>query len=357
VQLDGIVGIDASAAASYYQEAYNAGNLIINSGNYSLYKKNPDNKVENFRNLFLDKNNSEEIFIKKHDDNNGMGNGGNGWGYDFFQTPLPNGWGSGNQNAPYLEMAEAFEHIDGSSGKLDRAAIEQGLWTTDQLWANKDPRFFATIYTQNTSWKGTMLDYHKGILKPDGTIQTDGSYNGILANGVQNKTTGFGVLKYLDESHGNLIGSNGDWATSSTDFIVFRLGEVLLNYAEAAFDLGKSDDALDAVNQIRDRAGIALLTAIDQDKIRHERRVELAFEGHRYWDLRRWRMATTVLSKNNSGLNYILDYNTGKYKLMLIDNVDGTVTPPAFYPQNYYLPITLARTGNNPNLIENPGYQ
>ncbi|HRP54457.1 RagB/SusD family nutrient uptake outer membrane protein [Agriterribacter sp.] len=357
VQLDGVVGIDASAANTYYQEAYNAAEQIINSHVYSLYKKYPDDKVVNFRNIFLEKNNAEQILVKRHDENNGMGNTGNGWGYDFFQCPLPNGWGSGNQNAVYLEMAEEFEYIDGRSGTLDRNVIQQGLWTTEQLWGDKDPRFFATIYTQNTTWQGSILDYHKGILKPDGTIQTDGSYNGILANGVQNKTTGFGVMKYLDESHGNLIGSNGDWATSSTDFIVFRLGEILLNYAEAALYLGKSDDALDAVNQIRERAGIATLASVDQDKIRHERKVELAFEGHRYWDLRRWRTAVTDLSRNFSGLQYILDYTTGKYKLLIIENVDGTVAPPAFYPQNYYLPITLTRTGNNPNLVENPGYQ
>lgn len=358
VLLDGVVGIDASTATAYYQQAYDAAKLIINSGNYSLYDKYPNDKVMNFRNLFLDKNNTEAIFVKKHDNSNAMGNGGNGWGYDFFQTPLPNGWSSGNQNAPYLEMAEEFEHIDGSSGKLDRNTIQQGLWTTDQLWANKDPRFFATIYTQNAPWKGTLLDYHKGILKPDGTIQDGGSYNGILANGTQNvNSTGFGVMKYLDESHDNLIGSNGDWATSSQDWIVFRYGEVLLNYAEAAFNLGKPSDALDAVNQIRARAGVAPLSSIDGDNIRHERKVELAFEGQRYWDLRRWRIAVTVLSKNSSGLRYVLDYATGKYKLMVVDNIDGIVTPPAFYPQNYYLPITLARTGNNPNLVENPGYQ
>jgi hypothetical protein len=160
----------------------------------------------------------------------------------------------------------------------------------------------------------------------------------------------------MDENHGNLIGSNGDWATSSTNWIVFRYGEVLLNYAEAAFNLGKTGDALDAVNQIRARAGIAPLTALTRDQIRHERKVELAFEGHRYWDVRRWRIAVDVLSKNNSALRYVLDYTTRKFKLMVIDNTDGTVTPPAFYPQNYYLPITLARTANNPNLVENPGY-
>lgn len=356
VQLDGIVGIDASKSTGYYQQAYDAAKLIMNSGVFSLYNKYPTDKVKNFRNLFIDKDNMEKIFVKEHNNSNGMGNLGNGWGYDFFQCPVPNGWGGGQQNAAYLEMAEEFEHIDGSSGKLDRAAIQQGLWTTDQLWANKDPRFFATIYTQNTLWLGALLDYHNGIRKPDGTYQWSGSYNGVLTNGNQSKFTGFGVMKYLDESHGNLIGGNGDWATSSTDFMVFRYGEVLLNYAEAAFNLGKMSDALDAVNLIRIRAGIATLSSIDRDKIRHERKVELAFEGHRYWDMRRWRIAVTGLTRSFSGLRYVLDYTTGKYQLMVLDDVDGTVSRPAFYPQNYYLPITLARTGNNSNLVENPGY-
>jgi hypothetical protein len=113
---------------------------------------------------------------------------------------------------------------------------------------------------------------------------------------------------------------------------------------------------LNAVNQIRSRAGIELLGSIDRDKIRHERRVELAFEGHRYWDVRRWRTAVNDLSKNNSGLRFILDYTTGKLKLEVIENIDGTVKPPIFLPKNYYLPITLNRTGKNRNLIENPGY-
>ena len=129
-----------------------------------------------------------------------------------------------------------------------------------------------------------------------------------------------------------------------------------MNYAEAALNLEKPSEALDAVNQIRFRAGIASLSSIDVGKIRHERKVELAFEGHRYWDLRRWRIAESILSQNSSGLSFVLDYNTRKYKLIVVDNIDGTVTPPAFYPQNYYLPITIARTGNNPNLVENPGY-
>jgi len=356
VQLNGIVGIDPSKKDGYYQLAYDAAKQIINSNKFSLYNANAD-KVKNFREIFVKKDHSEVILARKHSYTD-RGAGGNGWSWDFFQTPYANAWGVGNTDAPYLEMAEEFEHIDGSSGKLDRNAIQQGLWTTEDLWANKDPRFFATIYTQNTMWKGSKVDYHRGIIKPDGTVQLTDSYEGILATGFQNpdkhslKSTGFGVMKYLDESKDN----SGNRGTSGTDYIVFRYGEILLNLAEAAFELGKTGDALDAVNQIRTRAGIATLTAIDRDKIRHERKVELAFEGQRYWDARRWRTAVTDFSKNNSALRYVLDFTTGKYQLVVVPEIDGITPAPAFFQQNYYLPVTLARTGSNPNLVENPGY-
>ena len=352
VQLSGVLGIDQSKKTAFYQASYDAAKQIINSNNYALYNADA-NKVTNFKNIFLVKNNSEVIFAKRHNSADGT-TGGQGWTYDFFQCPPPQAWSGGNNEAPYLEMVEEFEHIDGTPGKLDRAAIQQRLWTTDELWANKDPRFFATIYTQNTPWQGKKVDWYQGIQKPDGVVQLEGSYNGILAVGpgyIRSEMTSFGVMKYLDENHNNF----GQWATSSTDYIVFRYAEVLLNLAEAAFELGKNGEALDAINQIRSRAGIATLASIDRDKIRHERKVELAFEGQRYWDARRWRTAAKDFSRNGSALRYILDYATGKYKLKVIEKHDG-LTDPVFFEHNYYFPITLARTANNKNLVENPGY-
>lgn len=356
VQLNGILGIPSNEAENYYNKAYEASKAIMESGLFALYNNDAD-KTQNFKNIFLVKRNSEVILAKQHNEINGLTSGGNSWNYDFFQCPKPQGWNGGNNDGPYLEMAEEFEYIDGTSGKFDWENLENGLWTMEELWGNKDPRFFATIYTQNTPWKGGLVDYHNGLILPDGTILTDGDYNGILAlgsQGIPSKTfyTGFGVMKYLDES-----ADNSNWVSNSkTDYIVFRYAEILLNMAEAAFELGKTDKALEAVNQIRSRAGIALVTDIDREKIRHERKVELAFEGQRYWDLRRWRIATSVLSVNRSGLRYILDYNTRKYKLKVIPNIDGEVTAPKFNAHNYYFPITLARTGKNENLVENPGY-
>jgi len=355
VQLDGLLGIPLDQADVYYNKAYEASKEIVNSDLFELYNVDAD-KVQNFKNIFLVKRNKEVIFAKQHNEVNGL-NGGNSWNYDFFQCPKPQAWNGGNNDGPYLEMVEEFEYVDGTSGKLDWENFEDGLWSMEELWGNKDPRFFATIYTQDTPWKGGFVDYHNGLILPDGSVLTDGDYNGVLALGSQGVPgrqfyTGFGVMKYLDET-----ANNNDWvANSKTDYIVFRYAEILLNLAEAAYELNKPNEALDAINQIRSRAGIASISDIDREKIRHERKVELAFEGHRYWDLRRWRIAASVLSDNFSGLRYILDYETRKYRLQVIPNIDGEVTAPQFNEHNYYFPITLARTGKNQNLVENPGY-
>lgn len=353
VQLNGLLGFSDKPTV-YYQKCYDACQQLMNSGEYSLYNEDAD-KITNFKNVFLKKNNSEVIMAIQHDATQRTTSGGNGWVWDFFQCPHPQAWGAGNQNAPYLEMAEEFEHTDGTSGKLNEAVINSKLWTMDELWANKDPRFFATVWTQGTAWQNRTVDFHNGLILPDGTISREGSYKGVAAEGDQyvdnSYGTGFGVMKYLDGSHDN----TGERATSSTDFILFRYGEVLLNYAEAAFELGKTDDALNAINQIRERAGIAKLTSITREQIRHERKVELAFEGHRYWDLRRWRIAKSVIPINRSGLRYVLDYNTRKYKVMIMRNYDGA-NAPIFSDRNYYLPITASRISNNPNLVENPEY-
>ena len=323
-----------------------------------MYNDDAD-KVKNFKDIFLKKRNSEVIFARQHDGSD-KEVGGAGWCYDYFQCPYPNGWSNGNHDAPYLEMAEAFEYKDGSPGKIKEEFYEKDrLVTMDELWQDKDPRFFATIYTQGTQWQGRTLNYYNGLILPDGSVQQQGSYEGVLANGEQKYwvACGFGVMKYLDESKNNGDGSTAGIFGSKQDFIVFRYGEILLNYAEAALALGKTSEALDAVNQIRTRAGIAQLTSIDVDKIRQERRVELAFEGHRYWDLRRWRIAEDVLSRNMCGLKFILDYTTRKFRIQKVEKIDGATNTPLFRHENYYFPLTHVRTNQNPNLVENPGYK
>ena len=353
VQLNGLLGIPSAEANNYYQKAYDAANEIINSGKHALYNEDAD-KVVNFKNVFLQKKNPEMILCKQYTWSDGRA-GGNGWTYDFMQCPNPQAWGLGNANAPYLETVEAFEYVDGRSGQLDRDAIQQGLWNLDDIFGGKDPRFYATIWMHDTPWRDSKIDFHSGLIA-NGEI-VDGptlGYEGVPAWGSQIfwnvYLTGFGVMKLLDESRP----PSATYARDGSDYTVFRYGEVLLNFAEAAFELGRTSEALDAVNEIRNRAGIPELTAISRELIQHERFVELAFEGHRYWDVRRWRIAETVLNRFLHGIRYILDYDTRKLQFIVTpqDGLTGLVFPS----RQYYFPITLARRAANPNLVENPGY-
>lgn len=363
VQMNGLLGFSGNEASSYYQKSYEASMKIINDGHHDLYNQDAD-KTENFKNIFLKEGNIETIFAKRYD---GVSNGGMVWGYDFAQAPNPHAWGAGNKDAPFLEMVYEFEMIDGRPGSLTSEELTGKLWSMEELWGGRDPRLHATIYTQDTPWKGGKVDFHNGIIKEDGTMVYQGSYSGangsgpaVLAKGRDSQPTGtgFGVMKYLDPNADNMQGI----PNSKTDYIVFRYAEVLLNLAESAYELGKKGEALDAINKIRNRAGMPTLTSITMKDIIHERKVELAFEGHRYWDLRRWRMAEEKLTGGNSGLRYVYDYANDKYAIWLFDKTAETVygngnRVPLFRPHYYYFPITLARTGQNPNLVENPGYE
>jgi hypothetical protein len=350
IQLNGLLGIPQDQAAGYFQKSVAAAQKIATLG-YTLYKGNAD-KVKNFRELFLVKRNSEMIFVRQQDRIR------NWLFYDFALCPKPHGYDAGMAAPIYLEMVEEFEYLNGASGKLDRNAIQQGLWSMEELLGGRDPRLYASIWTNGMPWKGDTIRSHRGLIGGDGILleNQQQAYGGISAWGNQNAGgnfgSGFGVLKMLDEN-----GEANMDQLGNMDCPIFRYGEVLLNLAESAYEIGQTDVAQAALNQIRDRAGIERKSVIDLETIRHERKVELFFEGHRYWDLRRWRIAEDKLAKPGSGLRFILDYNTRKYKIEVINDYDGVNNRPRFEEHYYYLPITLGRTGQNPNLVENPGYR
>jgi hypothetical protein len=342
--LNGLLGVPSSRSQELYQASYDASKQIIDEAKFTLYNGNSD-KVKNFKALFTTKKNSEVIYAREFNSTTqGVAHFWDNWNYPYGFGAWP-----GDGTGPYLEMAEEFEWIDkapGSPGTLDRTAIQSGLWSMDALWGKKEPRFFASLYTHTTPFKGVSLDMTSGYL--------DGSGNPVVSHGGNlsyDLNTGFGILKYCDETYAPY------WDDSRTDWIVFRLGYILLNHAEASFELSKTSDALSAINQVRNRAGVTPLTTLTRENIRHERKVELAFEnGYRYYDLKSWRLCENLLSKQYSGLEYYKDKVSSNYKLVILKNVDGS-TSPLFRPKDYYLPLTPKRISNNPNLApENPGY-
>ncbi len=364
VQQNGVMGIPAGEANRYYTAAMEASKVIMDGGTFQLYNKFPSDPVKNFSQLFIDENNNPEvIFAEKWD---AAQNKGHSW--DNLATPagFSSSWNS-NFNV-LLDFADLFDYQNGTSGALDRSLMNGvARWSVDSIFGKRDPRFRASVYYPETTWQGDKVYFHSRTYYTDPATNTrknstnetfviPGSISadyptGWKAKGPNRNTirTGLYVRKRVNES---LLPAA--YGQSSTDFIIFRYAEILLNYAEAAFQLNKTAEALDAINLVRARAKMPARTSLTQDNIRQERQVELAFEEHRYWDLRRWRIAEQVLNNTRfKELNYEYDFDTKKYILKLT-NAEGAAR--IFLPRHYYLPLGIGQLADNPNLVENVGY-
>ena len=135
-----------------------------------------------------------------------------------------------------------------------------------------------------------------------------------------------------------------------------RYAEILLNQAEAAFYLGKKQEALDLINQVRERAGAKLYTLdqLTEENIRKERRMELVFEKHSFWDLRRWRIADKLMNnKKYTALCPYYIYDEGKY-IFTKEEISTTYT---YDVKVNYAKVPDGEISKNPNLLpNNPGY-
>lgn len=338
MQLDGLLGIPNPQ--TYWQKAYDTAKIIINESGHALYNGNSD-KAINFQNLFVDENNSEVIFSQRFDPELKPHSFSNLAQPDGFNA----GWGS-NYNVFY-DTVKLFDFEDGTTGNIPDSQLTGQRWTSEELFGKRDPRFRASVFYPEAPWQGSMFTSHWT------TTNYDSAPEGwqLRANTRNRVRTGFHLRKRIDES---LILPPGN--TDGTDYIVLRLGEIYLNLAEAAFQLGKIGEATDAVNMVRDRAGMPARGTVTWDNIIQERRVELFAEDHSYWDLRRWRIAAQEINgKSLKGLRFTYDGITRDYSIQ-IRNAEGNIIRP-FQERNYYLPIGLARISDNPNLVENPGYE
>lgn len=365
VQLDGLVGIPADKAEGYFKDAKAAAKKIIDSGKFALYSAKSD-KAENFQYLFLDETsaNTEQIFTKAFDASD------KGNSFDYFNAPQSFKLDYGCVTNPTADFVADFEYVDGSDGALkvkDGSGNPIKYNDPTDLFKDKDPRMLGSILYPFCPWQGGKVEVRKGIVKPDGTVVTASSlgdkYEGTnvtiaAKDGTLTSTdvtkTGFYIKKFMTPN--KVV----DWGKGEANWMVFRYGEVLLNFAEACVELGDNAEALAAVNQLRTRAGIAPRTSINRDQVRHERRVELAFENHRWWDIRRWHIADQLLNATQfKALNPYLVWEDGKkveqmkYIFKIEDAPKNTRT---FLPKLYYERIPAEAISTNPNITQNPGY-
>ena len=365
VDLNGLVGIDKALANDYFELAYKAVKELEKSKRFSLYRKNSD-KEKNFAELFLAEDSPENIFCKYFQRNV------NAHGWDVYFVPdqdRGNGFSS-NMN-PTLEFVEMFEHKDGTPANFAERAKDTYFDDPSELFQNMDARFGGSIIYPNAIFKGEPCSIQKGLIIEDGSKKenatnyeeavytaNDGQvYHIVGKSGSGNYSgnmTGFFMRKYLNE---NMPQSEVIENYSEQHWIEFRYAEALLNGAEAAVEMGQHlDDALLWINDIRSRANIKQLSLSDLtvDKVRHERRIELAFENHTYWDLRRWRIADKEIeTKQYTGLCPYFDINKQKY---IFEEVAANKYYYTFDVKMYYERIPDGEIAKNEKLKQNPYY-
>lgn len=344
---DLVLGFPASEAATYAQISYDASTDIIQNSSHRLYEV-LSNPAENFQNLFLDESsaNTEVIMAEVYDFSKNRAHA-----YTMRATPhdFSNTWASMVYHYDWLER---FEFADGRPGtSVSRAQLTSKDWAVNEIFSNRDPRFVASVFYPESEWAGGKTYFHKRTIRDGKTFTAGTDENGFpyAATTRNHLRTGFMVRKRTNE---NIYPEN--LINDDTDYIIFRLGEIYLNLAEAAFYLGKDGEALTALNRVRQRANMPDKTSITEDIIQNERLVELTWENHSYWDIRRWRIAKQLLDGVRlRGCNFTYMYDTKKYRIQLV-NSEGIAR--TFQDHNYYLPLAVGKTSENPNIVENPGY-
>ncbi len=405
-----LVGMSVADADAYYQACLDASKAIIDNSGKSLYKPMPTGQAEaakNYQEIFMNPTSSEVknevIFSIAYID--GTITGQQGHNYDIHYNPSQTnpGYLAYGRYSIMLNLVDLYEDYtdDGSGASAEISTRTDGnedytvanpanvdlsipfkkYDTPFSPFANKDARMLGSMLVPGSTWKGVTIVIQGGLIKQDGTPLV---YTEASAQGQDGKTyftygaatrpefsgfyglgnfdnanftnSGFSLKKFLQEGK-NVQGVR--WS-STTDYIDFRLAEIYLNYAEAAIESGKGDANLakDYLNQLRRRAAHTDIIPATIENILKERRIELAFEGHRYWDLIRRRDYHIVFTPGTRRQSLVpmvdLRESTPKYIFVRANNYyDEKAGGVTFQPKSYYKGIPGTATNN---LIQNPEY-
>jgi len=324
---DELTGVPAANAQTYYQNAANAAKAVVDLANEGLYAVESD-----FAGIFTNKNTKEAIFK-----------------IDYLAPQLTHNYDLGFAppgdipgqcfvyGVPTAELVNEFEMNDGSKFSWSNATQAANPYT------NREPRFYASILYNGATWKGRTLN------------TTPGTAEGLVEYGSNTEprktVTGYYIKKTLNPVVNDFVVNK-----SIQSWIELRYAEVLLIQAEAKAKLNDISGAQDALNALRSKRGLpntpASTTAQLMTAVEHERIVELAFEGHRYWDLRRWRKAHTVLNNVKFTGHKVTPSGGGfKYEVVPADNTNRQFTPAL-----YYIPIPASEFQNNTALTQIKGW-
>ncbi|WP_282178914.1 RagB/SusD family nutrient uptake outer membrane protein [Maribacter stanieri] len=284
----------------------------------------------------------------------------------------PNGYHNWAGNTPIQQLVDDYQMMDGTD--FDWSNPEQA----SAPYENRDPRLAATVLYDGAAWKPRPDDV--AAIDPYDEIQTgtysDGS-GGIIAgvdmrdSPIENwngSRTGYYVRKFIDPDP-SLVDNQSSAQVVPWPFI--RYTEIILNYVEASIALGDEGEARNWLNKIRFRAGMPAITASGSellDAYINERRVELAYEEHRFHDARRWMIADQTLGRGIKVMKvtatlkagatprtpYQYDPTVYDYTYTVVDNNDNETR--TWDDKMYFMPISRDEINRNNLLIQNPGY-
>jgi hypothetical protein len=368
-----LIGYTTGTRAERWTKAKNAAKAVIDLGIYSLVNPTPAPTADisaNFKTYFLTttmttedilfQQFTPELVTKLSWDMYVSFNGSSTWASGGY-----GGWGCVD---PLGDFVDSYEMKDGTqfSWSIPAEAADP--------YANRDARLAATVLYEGASWMPRPIEYKTfdpfdkmqcGTVIDQNGVKVVGGLDakGGPGNNGSNGNTGYYLCKFLDPTIGPIITSS-----QAIPFRHFRYAEVLLNYAEACIGLGDETTAKTYINMVRRRAGQPDATETGAAliaKYRNERKVELSFENHRFFDVRRWLIGSEAY-KPVSGVKIT-------YKVNSSDNVktyrkaDGsywsspTCTPQiieqrAWKDHAYFFPIYTTEMTRNRNLVQNPGY-
>lgn len=296
--------------------------------NLNVYDTHPD-----YYRLFMDKQgNKEVIFAKKYARPGRIHE--TAWKLAMsIEAPSVIGGAWGGFHATQ-NLVDCYEMKDGKS-----INDPSGSYNKNDPYKDRDSRLDKSVLRNGSSWKGVTVETFEG-----------GNANKV-SNGDRTKT-GYGLKKFIDEKYvtGADVYQGGD-----NDWIFMRYAEILLIYAEAQNEaVGPDGSVLEAINKVRKRAGQPDLQAMDKtqmrEKIINERRVELAFEEHRFYDVRRWKLGSTYFNKPVRKVK-IIKNNDGSFVY-----TDEILENRQFREHYNLLPIPQIELERNGKLVQNKDY-
>lgn len=287
--------------------------------------------LPNFKNVFITQNNSEVIFFRQ---------GGNNTDIENTNGPVGFAAVARGRTNPTQELVDAFPTNTG----LPITDPASGYNSNDP-YTNRDPRLTMSVIYNGARWLNTEIQTFEG-----GQHRPGGAEPGTK--------TSYYMRKFMGDFENATQYSN-----TSHDWIILRYAEVLLNFAEAENEYhGATAEVYQVLKDLRQRAGIApgadgmyglkenMTPEEMRDVIRNERRIELAFEEHRFWDIRRWKIAQQVYVNRLHGMSIIKEGPVFNY------NVVEVFRPIFSAPKMYLYPIPYDEVVKNDNMRQNPGW-